>query len=1176
MAILGTISVALEDDSARFTASMQRNGALVDQQAQRMQKSLGGVATSVDGLNRKASSFQADPFRSLSLSALRAQNSVDRLQKTFLALTALGGGGFTGALAVKSLTDTADRYTNIQNRIASIIPLTRDRATAEQRIFDIAQATRSSFESTAQLYQRLNMSAQALGASQGQILEVTKTLQQSFQVGGVTTAEAASAATQIAQGLAAGTLNGDELRSVLENNAVLAKAIADEFGVSTDQLKKMGAAGELASDRVFKAIIKAGPAINEAFERSTPTFAQAVQVLDNALTRYIGQADKALGVTNAMAQGVIGLANNLQALGQAAATVAPALAILAANRLGQAIGTRAGAGFRAERAVRTDAVLEAEQARDRAAAAAGAAKQAVVDTAIRAQVNPESFAETKILRAREALARQLAAQEAQILAQERKYQVALAAATEAGRPPTSAPVVRAQESLERAQQRAQGTRGTLGLIEASAAATGAASGAKAVDEAQKSAQRSALAFGEAQAVVAQRVAATATGSVALAAATNTVKAAYAGVIGFLGGPIGALLTAAAVGWSLYEVAAARAAAKNEEFKAAGERVIGVLERLREAQNQGVGVAPAITEANRTIGELEAGIARAVQSMLSGLPQVSNQLRGLVPDETQQKLIDLQGKLFDVQRKGGDVTPVMKEIIDALNELGNMNPKFAGIIDGAAKIASAYEDAANKIQQLRAGVGQAQMIGPPIPKTLGAGNELGDTEKEVQQSLENLRKSRVAQAFEAESERKRLVGALTQADLKQAQDDKDRVKELAIRRAEANEEFPTASEEQRARIAESRMSKVPKVPKPKKPKETPEERLSERIARIREEAEVAFMPEADRAVIEEITKRKGGADIAKRARQDLQAGRPLTGELADLRSAQVAKEAAKEYGNIVEKYGNLAQVTPKVRDEQEKLNFLLETGRIDSLQYGLALADTMSKFREFQWIDKLTDSLKSFGDTLADTLYDGKLGADTFAEAANNLGKALFKLVLNQAALEPLANLFKSSLATAFAPGGGGLASLFGGGGGGGLATMAQGGYGPDIPAGGFHGGGLVPRPNFWRSVPASLYQEAPRYAGGLRSGEFAAILHRGEAVLTARQQMGMAAMANSISNMKGGYNVVVNEAPGTQAQVSQGENGGLQIDILSMAEAGLADRMARGRGPLAKASRAGGRSNLRG
>lgn len=1308
-AVIGGISVFIEDDSARFTSSMQRNAAVVEQQSQRMSRGLGGVAKSVDDLNRKANSFQPDAFRYLSASALNAQNSVDRLQKSMLALTALAGGGFAGAFAVKSLTEAADRYTAIQNRIASIIPLTKDRISAEQQIFDISQATRTSFESTAQLYQRLNLGAQALGATQGQILEVVKTLQQTFLVGGSTMAEAASAATQVSQALASGTLNGDELRSVLENNAVLSKAIADEFGVTSDKLKQMGKEGELASDRVFKAILKAGPDINEAFERSTPTFGQAVQVLDNALTRYVGQADKSLGVTNAMAQGVIALANNLQTLGQVAATVAPVLAAIAANRLGQAIGGRVGAGFRAERATRQEALKEATEARAAAAGTFATVGARSFEVETQARVNPESFVESQILKTREALRKQLAAEDAAVLAEEAKFQTAMKAAAQSGAIPTNAAVLRperdalsqanrglreaqreqisaisddaptriqerlngslqkeevlrrrintlayearrnlpetigdpdearvkgtakllaareqlqrqqtrsaqlaaefaaaeesasgriiaanerivasqaavvaaeqnlarsalargntaaggqilaAQAGVEAAQQRRQGTAEALGTAEAAARYAGIANGTKAVDEARKAAVSSARALGDAEQVLAQRSAAASMASVALATATNALKAGFGSVVAFLGGPIGAALTAAAVGWSLYEISAARATAKNEEFKDAGDRVVNVLDRIREALAKQAGIAPAITEANKTVDELEAGISRAVQSAMEGLPRLANQFRGLIPSEAQQRLLDLQAKLFDVQRKGGDVTPVLKDIADELNSLGNMNPKFAGIISGLGDVVTKAVEGAEKVVALKAAVEAAKFIGPPIPEVA---SELGNDPRKIDEMNKKAQENRINQAFEAEKERKRLVGKLTQADINEAVADKDREREAILRRAQINEENPTATPAQREKLLKDAMSKLPK---PTKAKETPEERLSERIGRIREESEAALLTEIDKDVISEITKTKGTKEIAAKINAELKAGRPLTGEFADLRSAIVAREAAKEYKNIVQEYGNLAQVTPMVVAEQEKLNFLMQNAGLTSMQASSALADYISKFKEFKWIDSLTDSFKAFGETLADTLYDGKLNAESFAQAIDNLGKAIFKLALNEVALEPLRQMMRGGLANFFA---GGLGGRGGGGGDPDFANVTA----SEI----MHTGGIVGLGRQRRLVPSSLFQDAPHYAGGLRPGEFASILHQGEAVLTRRDQMGVAAMAGGLSGMQGGLNVTINEAPGTQAQVSQGAGGGLQVDIFQIAESGLADRVGRGHGPLGKAVRAGGRSNLRG
>src|SRR5215217_5668750 len=131
-AVIGGIAVYIQDDTQRFQQSMRNNAALVETQTQRMTKALSGTAKSVDDLNKKASHFQPDAFRALAVSALRANSSIERLRTSMLAVAALAGGGFAGAFAAKVLTDTADRYTNIQNKIATVVKDSKERIMIEE------------------------------------------------------------------------------------------------------------------------------------------------------------------------------------------------------------------------------------------------------------------------------------------------------------------------------------------------------------------------------------------------------------------------------------------------------------------------------------------------------------------------------------------------------------------------------------------------------------------------------------------------------------------------------------------------------------------------------------------------------------------------------------------------------------------------------------------------------------------------------------------------------------------------------------------------------------------------------------------------------------------------------------------------------------------------------------
>jgi tape measure domain-containing protein len=69
-----------------------------------------------------------------------------------------------------------------------------------------------------------------------------------------------AALTQLSQGLASGTLRGEELNSVMEQTPRLAQALAQGMGVSIGQLRAMGAEGRITSLAVIEATAASVPA----------------------------------------------------------------------------------------------------------------------------------------------------------------------------------------------------------------------------------------------------------------------------------------------------------------------------------------------------------------------------------------------------------------------------------------------------------------------------------------------------------------------------------------------------------------------------------------------------------------------------------------------------------------------------------------------------------------------------------------------------------------------------------------------------------------------------------------------------------------------------------------------------------------------------------------------------
>jgi tape measure domain-containing protein len=410
--VVGGLTVYLEDDTSRFQSSLRNNASLVEQQSQRMTKALGGAAKSAEELGRKAGNFQLDGFRALAISALRTESSLKRLELTAFAVGAALGGGFLGTAAARTLKDYADTYTNLTNRVKAVTEGTADQAKAQQDLFQIAQRSRSTLESTFALYGRIKATSPALAKDSASLLRLIETVQKSFVVGGASTQEAQSSALQLAQALGSGRLQGDELRSILENNIPLASLIAKEFGVARGELKGLGSEGLLTSDRVIKAIIKGADDIDAAFGRTTPRVNDGFQALNNAITFFVGRLDQSTGTTAAIANGLIALADNFDQVGNAALFAAAAIG---GGFLGRGLGGLVGggqgkiaAGIREEINARKEA---AKAAQDQLTVAREQAAQARENSIIASEARKEFEAQPRLLQASKQLqaARQAAA-----------------------------------------------------------------------------------------------------------------------------------------------------------------------------------------------------------------------------------------------------------------------------------------------------------------------------------------------------------------------------------------------------------------------------------------------------------------------------------------------------------------------------------------------------------------------------------------------------------------------------------------------------------------------------------------------------------------------------------------------------------------------------------------------
>lgn len=215
---------------------------------------------------------------------------------------------------VGGLAKLSDAWTDVTNKLANANSAHESMAVIQERVFGIAQRTRTSLEGTSTLYARMERSLAQYGVTGKQVAQITETINKSMIVSGATTAEATAAIIQFSQGLQSGVLHGDEFRSVMEQAPRLGKMIADGLGVGTAGLREMANNGKLTADVVINAISKAAGTIDEEFGRTMPTFAQRWAMATNNVERFAGTSVQVQTLVKAMGDGVEFLSNNLNGL----------------------------------------------------------------------------------------------------------------------------------------------------------------------------------------------------------------------------------------------------------------------------------------------------------------------------------------------------------------------------------------------------------------------------------------------------------------------------------------------------------------------------------------------------------------------------------------------------------------------------------------------------------------------------------------------------------------------------------------------------------------------------------------------------------------------------------------------------------------------------------------------
>ncbi|WP_247175036.1 tape measure protein [Escherichia coli] len=231
--------------------------------------------------------------------ASKAASKFDQLQASINKVA----GAIAASLVVdwgKAFLVAADNMSQLNARIERLTGSAAAASQTMQSLMRISSATGGSLQDTAKLWETLSTALRDTGATNGQVIQLTETLQKIGRIGGSSAEEMANALRQFGQSISSGVVRAEEFNSILEQMPELARQIAAGMGVSIGELRQLMLDGKLTAEDALNAIQKQTGSVNAEFEKLPRTLSQANTALTNSFLSMIDSVNQATGASTGL------------------------------------------------------------------------------------------------------------------------------------------------------------------------------------------------------------------------------------------------------------------------------------------------------------------------------------------------------------------------------------------------------------------------------------------------------------------------------------------------------------------------------------------------------------------------------------------------------------------------------------------------------------------------------------------------------------------------------------------------------------------------------------------------------------------------------------------------------------------------------------------------------------
>lgn len=346
----------------------------------------------IDTLKLDASNYTANMAKATQSGVAGMQKVQAQTEKATASIKAQSGvlcnlkGVFAGLLtaaAVKNAVTMAESFDNVTGTIRNATSSLQEFTAFQKSTFDTAQKLGLPFDKVASSVTALIPPMKAAGANTKQIQTFAETLQAGFKANAFSGGDAVI--TALAKSFNKGKIDAKAFQQALIGIPDLAANIAKQLGMTEQEVKQLGVAGELTTNQFVKAVNASNPEyLSQA--KNINSLSYSFNYLKNALSQYLSGANQASGFTKAIAAAVKLVADNIDKLAIGFTAIA---GLKIAQMLGGILAPIAALGVGIARntalwTAETAAIMANTRAKTANAIVAGANKAGIAATGVNA------------------------------------------------------------------------------------------------------------------------------------------------------------------------------------------------------------------------------------------------------------------------------------------------------------------------------------------------------------------------------------------------------------------------------------------------------------------------------------------------------------------------------------------------------------------------------------------------------------------------------------------------------------------------------------------------------------------------------------------------------------------------------------------------------------------------